>query len=139
MPEYLYINDSTEEVYSVIQGMNDEHIFFDPKTGEQCRRIFTVPNASVDSLSNSDPFNIQEHVEKTGKMKGSVGDLWDVSREMSERRAEKIGAEDPVKREMFNNYEKKNGVKHHKDKPDKIKMKGATIDFTKPPKEIKLD
>lgn len=132
MPLYIYKNPLTERVYEVIQGMNDTHRFFDPETGEECKRVWTKPNASVDSLSKSDPFDIKDHVEKTGKMKGTVGDLWDVSREMSERRADKIGAEDPMKREAFNKYEKEKGVKHWHDRPNKIDTNVATIDFTKP-------
>lgn len=135
MPLYLYQNSKTEEVFEVVQTMKEEHRFFDPKTGDLCRRIWTVPNASVDSLSNTNPFDIRSHVEKTGKMKGTVGDLWDASKEMSERRAEKIGGEDPVKRKYFDNYEKKNNTKHFYDKPSKIETKNAVIDYTAKPKE----
>lgn len=139
MPLYIYINDSTETVFEVVQKMNDKRVFFDPETGEKCRRIFTVPNASVGAVSKIDPFNTKALAEKAGNMKGTMGDMFDMSKEASLQREDKIGAPDPVKRKFFNDYEKKMGSKHFHDVPDKIETKYATIDFTKPPKEVKLD
>lgn len=138
MPLYLYKNEETEEIVEIFQTMKEDHVYFG-EDGKEWKRVWTVPNASIDSISKCDPFDRQAHVDKTGKMKGKVGDLWDVSREMSEKRAEKVGGEDPVKREHFNKYEKRNKTKHFYDRPDKIKMKGATIDFTKKFVEPKLD
>lgn len=137
MPQYIYIDDETGERFEVIQTMNEKHCFYNPQNGNECRRIWTVPNASIDSLSNTDPFNINSHIEKTGKMKGTVGDLWDASKEMSQRREEKLGKEDPIKRKFFDNYEKKNKVKHFKDRPTKIENKHAIIDYSAKTPEIK--
>lgn len=138
MPIYLYKNKDTEEVREVLQKMDEKHVYFG-EDGEEWERVWTVPNASIDSLSNCDPFDKRSHVEKTGNMKGTIGDLWNASREMSEKRAEKIGAEDPVKRKFFDKYQKQNKTKHFADRPEVIKMKGATIDFSKPFVEPKLD
>lgn len=129
MPQYTYINDDTGEVIHLIQTMREKHEYFD-ESGKEWRRIFYSPNASVDSISNLDPFDTRSYVEKTGKMKGTVGSLWDISKEASIRRSEKLGHEDPVKREYFNKYEKENKVKHFYDKPTKIEKNGFSIDFS---------
>ena len=137
MPEYLYKNPQTGEVKGVIQTMREEHVFVDEE-GLEWKRVYTSPNASIDSLSNTDPFDTRAHTEKTGKMKGTMGDLFSISKEMSERRQDKIGAEDPIKRKFFNDYkEKNNGTKHFHDRPDKIETKNAIIDFKATPKKFK--
>lgn len=129
MPQYTYKNDDTGETVEVIQTMNEEHSYFG-EDGKEWRRIFYSPNASVDSISSLDPFDTKAYVEKTGLMKGgNIGSLWEISKEASERRAEKLGHEDPVKRGYFNSYEKDKGVKHFHDRPDKIETKSAIIDF----------
>lgn len=131
MPNYIFKHPEKERYVEVFFRMNDEKKYQDEE-GVEWERRWTVPHASVDSLFNSDPFDIQSHVDKTGKMKGTMGDLFAASKEMSERRAEKLGSEDPVKREMFDKYEKKNKTKHFFDRPSKIENSFATIDFTKP-------
>ncbi len=137
MPTYSYINDETGETVDVIQTMKEPHVYFG-KDGKQWRRIFYSPNASVDSISNLDPFDTKSYVEKTGKMKGTVGTLWDISKEASLRREQKLGHEDPVKRQYFDNYEKEKKVKHFHDRPSKIETKDAIIDFTAPSPKIDL-
>ena len=137
MPEYLYKNPQTGEVKGVIQTMREEHVFIDEE-GLEWKRVYTSPNASIDSLSNTNPFDTRAHVNKTGAMKGSLGDLFNVSKEMSERREQKLGHEDPVKRQFFKDYQKKNnGAKHFSDRPDKIETKHAIIDFKATPKKFK--
>jgi hypothetical protein len=131
MPEYTFFNTETEEYRDVFFKMNDKKIYSGEDGSEvgKWRRVFHAPNASVDSVSNINPFDIKGAVEKTRNKKGSVGEMWDASREMSERRQDKIGGEDPIKRKFFDSYEKSQGVKHFHDKPDKIETKHATIDF----------
>jgi hypothetical protein len=137
MPEYTYLNEETGERIDVIQTMREEHRYFG-EDGKEWKRVFYSPNASIDSLSNTSPFDTRAHVEKTGKMKGCLGDLFNVSKEMSERREQKIGGEDPVKRQFFKDYQKKNnGAKHFHDRPDKIETKHAIIDFKATPKKFK--
>ena len=61
-------------------------------------------------------------------MKGSVGDMLDYSKELSEKRAEKNGGVDPVKQKYFRNYEKKTGKKHLADKKS-YESKNVRIDY----------
>lgn len=121
MPEYLYQNPETKEVISVIQGMNDNHQYIDD-AGMEWKRVFTNTSFSLDS-TNIDPFSEKQFIEKTGKMKGTYGDMLDYSRDLSRQRSEILGKEDPIKRNSFDNFKKQRGFSHPNDKP-----KSKTID-----------
>ena len=64
-------------------------------------------------------------------MKGSVGDLMDQSREMSEKRAAMSGGIDPVKSKSMDEWsQKRGGMRHPKD--DRVKTsenKHVRIDY----------
>lgn len=125
MPIYVYKHPSREEYEEVIQKMNDPHTFF--KDGEQWKRVFLVPNASISS--SDDPFNCNSFVEKTGKMKGTVGDMMSYSEELSQKRAEKNGGQDPVRAQHFKNYEKDVGKKHVADTKSSFENQSIKIDM----------
>lgn len=108
MPEYSYIDDSTGEVHNVIQGMNEKHEFF--IDGRKLRRIFTIPTASIDS--KVDPYNQGTFLEKTSKMRGTIGDMQDFSRELSDRRG---GDQDPIKQKYYEKYSTRRKGKVHPD------------------------
>ncbi len=112
MPIYIYKNPDTEECIEIIQTMSEEHIYVD-EFGLEWKRVFTVPHASIDT--KNDAWSHNDFVEKTGKMKGTVGDVLDYSAELSERRAQSDGKEDPVKRKAFDDYKKQNGKQHLSD------------------------
>ena len=112
MPEYLYEDPDTGKVISVIQGVHDEHIF--EIEGKKCERVFTVPNASIDT--NIDPNSKQDFLEKTRNKAGTFGDMMDKSRELSEQRKTLNGGTDPVQSDYFKKYsERRNGMKHQND------------------------
>jgi len=109
MPEYLFENPDTGEVISITQGINEEHSY--SEKGKLFNRVFTVPNASVDSDIN--PFSAQQFTEKTKNMKGSMGDMWDYSKELGEKRKASNNGVDPVRRKAEENYSKKRrGMKY---------------------------
>tara|TARA_B100001939_G_scaffold324753_1_gene316990 strand:+ start:785 stop:1129 length:345 start_codon:yes stop_codon:yes gene_type:complete len=113
MPEYIYENPDTGEQVSVIQGVNDDHTF--EKDGVKYDRVFLSPYAKVDSLSSIDPNSSTEFIEKTKSKNMSLGELWDTSAELSNKRSE--SGKDSVKQKYFENYsEKRRGLKHMKDK-----------------------
>lgn len=114
MPIYIFKNPKTSETIEVFQNVNDEHIYLDGD-GLSYERVYTSPNVSVDS--QIDPFSSKDFIEKTRNKKGTIGDLWDKSKELSEKRG---GLNDPVKNKFFSDYEKKHGVKHT-DQPRKSK------------------
>lgn len=112
MPIYIYRNPDTEEHIEIIQTMSEEHIYVD-EFGLEWKRVFTVPNAMIDT--KTDPWNHNDFVEKTGKMKGTVGDVLDYSAELSQQRAQSHGKEDPVKKKVFDDYKKRTGKQHLSD------------------------
>jgi hypothetical protein len=129
MPTYIYKHPELEEYVEVVQRMNDEHIHFDEE-GLQWKRVLTTPQVNAERIGTINPFDTQKAAEITGRRKGTIGDLWDTSKELSQRREEKIGSEDPVKKTYFEKYQQKNKVKHFYDKPTKIEKNGFSIDFS---------
>ena len=125
MPIYTYKHPTEERYEEVLQGMNDSHTY--SKDGVEWQRVFHVPNAAISS--SDDPFNSNSFVEKTANMKGTIGDMMDYSSELSQKRAEKSGGVDPVKKKHFENYEKAVGKKHLADKPKSFENKSVKIDF----------
>jgi hypothetical protein len=126
---YLFKNLKTGEEREVSMSMKD-YVPYKGKTGKEnhWQRIYEAPQVSLGNTKN-DPFDNKGFVEKTGKMKGSYGDLLDYSKELSDRRSEKIGKEDPLKREHFNKYEKQTGKKHLADKKKVIENHKVKIEF----------
>jgi len=112
MPEYLFEYPETGEIISVIQGIDEEHTY--SKKGKLFGRVFTVPNASVDS--DIDPFSAQRFTEKTKNMKGNMGDIWDYSKELGKKRKEITGKDDPVRKKAEENYSKKRKGMKYKEK-----------------------
>lgn len=110
MPLYTYENPKTGETVDIVQTMSEEHRYIDQE-GLEWKRVFQVPNASVDA--QIDPHNPLAFVDATKNKKGTYGDLLDRSAELSEKRAKDHGGKDPVKEKFLNDYAKKtNGKKH---------------------------
>ena len=110
MPIYTYEHPETGETVDIVQTMSEEHSYTD-ENGLKWKRVFQVPMASSDSqIDANDP---KAFVEATRNKKGTVGDMMDMSRELSEKRASKHGGTDPVKDKFFKEYsEKRKGAKH---------------------------
>lgn len=126
MPIYVYKNPETNEYREVFQGMNDKHIY--SEDGVEWKRVFLSPNASIDS--SIDPFNKQQYMDATHKKKGTMGDMMDLSAELSAKRSEKVGGLDPVKEKFYYNYAKeRKGAQH----PERIKERGYES------KRVKID
>jgi hypothetical protein len=128
---YQFKNKKTGKIIDVVmsmkeykhyRGQNDDEDFWE--------RIYDLPQVNIGNCKTVDPFDNNAFVRKTGGMKGTYGDLLDYSSELSDRRAEMAGGEDPLKRKYFDEYKKKTGGKKHlKDRPKKIDTKNATIEF----------
>ncbi len=108
MPEYSYIDDSSGRTYNVMQSMNEPHEL--EVDGKKLRRIFHVPLAAVDTKVN--PYDQGSFLDKTSKMRGTIGDMQDFSRELSDRRG---GDQDPIKQKYYDNYSTKRKGKLHPD------------------------
>lgn len=100
MPFYIFKNPKTEEVKEILQGMNDEHVYFEDDI--KWDRIFSIPAAVVDGKIN--PFSSKEFSEKTKNKNMTVGDMWEKSAELSNERKTKEGF-DKVKEDSYNRYE----------------------------------
>lgn len=103
MPLYTFINPHTEEEIDVVQKMTEPHVYVD-ENGLEWKRKWTLPNAQIDA--DIDPFDSEAFTKKTSSQKGTMGDLWDQSKEMSQKRKDKLGY-DPVKKKYLDDYSKK--------------------------------
>jgi len=111
-PEYLYEDPDTGEVKSVFQNANDEHKY--EEKGKKFNRVFTVPTASIDT--RIDATSEKDFIEKTKNKKGTMGDLWNASREASAKRKETFG-KDKVKEKYLKKYsDERKGLKHPTEK-----------------------
>lgn len=108
MPIFLFQHPVTNETREIVQRMNEEHVFVDAK-GVKWQRIFTVPQAQIDTQIN--PHDNRDFVTKTKVKNYSVGDLWDKSAELSAKREKQMG-KDPVKEKASLDYTKKTGKTH---------------------------
>ena len=113
MPLYTYRNPNTNESIDVIQRMSDEHVYVDDD-GLQWERVWSIPQATM-GLNNSADSESQ-FIDKT---KGwTAGEMWDYSKEMSEKRTSSRGY-DHVK----DTNDKKRQDKIDSYKPSKRKAK----------------
>ncbi len=63
--------------------------------------------------SGNDLFSSKDFVENTKNRKGTVGDVLDEAKELSEKRAAKSGGKDPIQQKWFKDYAKKRQGKKH--------------------------
>lgn len=127
MPLYIFQNPETQEVVEVFQKMNDKHVYFDEK-GLKWKRIFTVPHASI--ATKIDPFNQSQFVRAGENKNETVGDMWDKSKEMSEKRAEQNGGVDPIRQKALEKYSKeRGGMKHFSEMPKTFKNDQVTVEY----------
>jgi hypothetical protein len=110
---YNFIHKVTGETKEVEMSMAE----YKPYKGEhgqdsEWQRIYDAPQVNMGNYiaKKVDPWNKKQFIERTGKMKGTIGDLHDYSAQLSEERAkESVTGEDPVKRKHFNKYKKNTG------------------------------
>lgn len=127
MPLYTFENVKNKKKEDFFFAMKDAPKVGDTYTdeeGQTWKRIFTVPNASIDT--KVDPFSKSDFMKVTENKKGTMGDLLDQSQAMSEARAAKNGGLDPVKQKFYKEYAKtRNGKKHPNQLKEEAKKKLA--------------
>lgn len=94
MPIYIYQHPKTKEIKEVLQSIDSKHEFID-KDNVKWNRIFTAPQINTDGSLNAD-CDEKKFSEFTKNKKQTIGDLWDRSAELSEKR-KKIYGNDPIK------------------------------------------
>ncbi len=107
MPFYIYSNPKTKKTIEVLQSMTEEHVYID-KDGLRWDRVFLVNQASFDT--KIDPYSSKDFAAKTGTKKGTMGNLFDLSKECSIKREEREGI-DMVKERNMDDYQKKRANK----------------------------
>jgi hypothetical protein len=110
MPEYLYQHPTAKKIISIHQSIHETHEYFDEK-GIKWERIFTIPQLNTEGSLDVNCTQ-KEFSEYTKKKKGGIGDLWDRSAELSEKR-KAIYGEDPVKQKYLSEWKKKRKNKNH--------------------------
>lgn len=109
MPVYIYQNPKTLEVKEIVQSVHDVHEYIENKI--KWNRIYTIPQISTEEKLNINSTE-KDFARITGKKKGTLGDMFDASKELSEKR-EKIYGKDPVKEKYFKEWSKKRKGKKH--------------------------
>ncbi len=130
MPIYLFSNpENDSDVVEVIMSVNDIHEY--NKDGIKWNRVWQNPEMGIDT--KLDPFSSKDFIRATSKSKDSIGSLFDRSKEMSIKRAEKLGHPDPLKQKHYAQYRK---TRHGKSCPEERQEKLREI--SKTPIEIKI-
>lgn len=106
MAVYLYQHPITKKIIEVIQSTKDKHEYIDSE-GVEYERVWTIPQASFNS--KIDPFSSGSFVEKTRGKKLSLGDMWDMSAEMSDKRKDKEGIDNIKKNYNEKEQKRRNG------------------------------
>lgn len=127
MPLYTYKNELTSETRDIFQGMDDTHEYFGENGDEKWKRVFQVPNAAIDT--RVDPYDNNSFVEKTGNKKGTMGDMLDLSAELSNKRAEDNGGTDPMKKKYFDDYAAKRKGSRHQDEKKSLNTKDVSVEY----------
>lgn len=118
MPQYIYQHPKTGKTKEIFQSMNDLHVY--EEDGIEWNRVFTVPQAAIDA--NADPFSVSQFDAKVANSKGTMGELYDRSAELSDKRASKRDGVDPLKKAHYDAYAKKcNGKRHMNETKEKLK------------------
>lgn len=110
MPAYIYQHPQTDELIEIIQSANEDHIYIDAD-GIQWNRVFTPPQISIDSQNKCESSS-SDFISSTKNKKYNIGDMWDKSLELSEKR-KRIYGKDPVKEKYFKDWSKKRKGKVH--------------------------
>ena len=126
MPEYLYQNQETKEIRSVVQTMSEKHEYFGESGGEKWNRVFINPQMNFDSLSKLDPFSSKDFKKYTENKNIKYGDMLDASKELGEKRAQKNGRDD-FKEKYLDDYEKRVHAKHPERMKKSIENEGIRI------------
>ena len=108
MPVYIFQNPKTKEYKEVFLALDAEKVYHE--SGVKLQRIFLAPNVSVDTQIDAN--SEQDFVEKTKRKNYNLGEMWDASKDLSEKREKERGV-DPVKEKSLKEYSKKRrGAKH---------------------------
>jgi len=109
MPAYLFYSEETDTYEDIFFKFADvpsigTYITYE---GRKLRRAASIPCASSDTI-NIDPFSQKDFVRATSKG-GTLGEMWDYSKTMSEKRKD-INGVDPVLEKHLDKKEKETKI-----------------------------
>ena len=105
MPIYTFEHPKTKEVKELFFHMNDNKVYIDEK-GVEWKRVYHPTGFSFDT--KVDPHDVKAFKRKTERG-GTLGDIIDLSKEMSEKRGGKNN--DPVKKKYHKEWKKRRHLK----------------------------
>ena len=127
MPFYTFLNPKTKEVLDLFFHMNDKKEYID-EDGIKWDRQWHTPE--LNATGSSDAWDSKKFVEKTGRGRGKVGDMLDMSSDLSKERASSNGGVDPLKENYYKRYTKeRNGAIHPDKNPKTFENKHVKIDL----------
>lgn len=119
MPLYTFESDGQfqdifylmKDVPSVGSQIVDEH-------GVIWRRVFTCPNTAISTVT--DPYSTRDFNKSLDGKNVTVGDMWDASKEASDKRAAREGV-DPVRAKYLSDYKaSRKGQEHSVEKAERF-------------------
>ncbi len=127
MPFYTFSNPKTKEVLDLCFHMNDKKEYID-EDGLKWDRQWHTPE--LNATGSSDAWDSKKFVEKTGRGRGKMGDMLDMSADLSKERASQNGGVDPLKENYYKRYTKeRNGAIHPDKNPKTFENKHVKIDL----------
>lgn len=121
MPTYTFKCEKCKTFIDLVFKMKEDKESNCKECGKKLVRVFSVPNMAMDSKIN--PYDLDAMTKKTGNMKGTVGDLWRLASEASEKRG---GDDDPIRKKAIEDYAKKRKGKKYR---GSIEGKSNAIDI----------
>ena len=126
MPLYIFSHPKTGEIREVFFHMDDDKSYVD-EDGIKWQREYSSPE--LNASGKTDAWNSKQFVEKTGKG-GKLGDMLDMSADLSRERASQNNGVDPLKEKYYKRYSKeRNGAIHPDKNPKTFENKHIKIDL----------
>lgn len=112
MPCFDFENRLTGEIVSVYLTLNEPREAYSTQIieGKEYKRVYSAPLAAKDILKGD--MTKEDFRRNTSGKNYSVGDMYDISKEMSKERAGKNGGKDPIQEKFYSDYEKRMGRQH---------------------------
>ena len=120
MPEYSFQSSDgqTKDIFYFMKDVPSVGAEIIDEHGVKWKRVFTSPRASIDT--QIDPESSKDFRDKLANKNYNLGQLWDTSKELSEKREAKNG-KDSVRESYFNKYKKEHrGQEHPHQKKEKF-------------------
>jgi hypothetical protein len=127
MPLYTFLHPVNGKTIDVFFHMNDEKKYID-ENGVEWQREYHSPE--LNATGSTDAWNSKQFVEKTGRNAGKLGDMLDMSADLSKERASQNNGVDPLKEKYYKRYSKeRNGAIHPDKNPKTFENKHVKIDL----------